>query len=93
MQLIRSDAIDAQILEAEGDRDGPCQHSHLHNYLFKVDIVQVDSPKMHRVPLFLECRSCVNHRVPKIGKLHFINEVSLSIHGSEEDGGGGDKHQ
>lgn len=30
---------------------------HLYNYLFKV---QTESPEIHRVPLFLKCRNCVN---------------------------------
>lgn len=56
---------------------GPRHCSHLHNYPFKVGIVQVERSEIHRGPLFLECRNRVNYRVPKIGKLRFINEVKF----------------
>ena len=58
---------------------GPGQHSPRsppHHYLFKVGAVQVDSPEMLRVPLFLKCSSHVNQR-SKNKQLKFITEVKL----------------
>lgn len=70
------------------------QNSHrsrLHNCLFEVGTGQVERPEMHRGALFLKCRNHVHHRVLKISKFHFINEVKLNTHSLEEDGGGGDR--
>lgn len=58
--------------------------------------LQNDLPKVQecRAPLFLQCRSCVNHRVPEISMFYVINEVKLKYAWFRGGlGGGGDKYQ
>lgn len=76
VQLIRPDATENQRLKAGGGLDGPLPA--LISHISKITSLKC----RHRVleckaPLFLKCRNCVNHRVPKISKLYVINEVKL----------------